>query len=88
VGDSGLEILHGGVGGDVELGTRISKQIFVFAFDPISLNSILFILCKSIIHNIISYLLVLSIIHSVISYLFCLCCALHISYCYILDRLA
>jgi len=37
VGDSGLEILHGGVGGDVELGARTSKQIFVLAFDPLSL---------------------------------------------------
>ena len=31
------KILHGGVGGDVELGTRTSKQIFVLAFDPLSL---------------------------------------------------
>ena len=34
---SGLEILHGGEGGDVELGARTSKHIFVFAFDPLSL---------------------------------------------------
>ena len=32
VGDSGLEILHGGVGGDVEQGARASKHILVFAF--------------------------------------------------------
>ena len=32
---SGLEILHGGVGGDVELGARTSKHILVFAFDPL-----------------------------------------------------
>jgi len=37
VGDSGLEILHGGEGGDVELGARTSKHIFAFAFDPLSL---------------------------------------------------
>ena len=37
MGDSGLEILHGGVGGDVELGARTSKHIFVFAFDQLSL---------------------------------------------------
>ena len=37
MGDSGLEILHGGEGGDVELGARTSKHIFVFAFDPLSL---------------------------------------------------
>ena len=34
---SGLEILHGGEGGDVELGARTSKHIFVFAFDPLTL---------------------------------------------------
>ena len=33
---SGLEILLG-EGGDVELGARTSKHIFVFAFDPLSL---------------------------------------------------
>ena len=42
---SGLEILLG-EGGDVELGARTSKHIFVFAFDPLSLNS-LFYLCKA-----------------------------------------
>ena len=40
MGDSGLKILHGGEGGDVELGARTSKHIFVFAFDPLSLNSL------------------------------------------------
>ena len=29
-------------GGDVELGARISKHIFVLAFDPLSLNSLLY----------------------------------------------
>ena len=42
-------------GGDVELGARTSKYIFVFAFDPLSLNSLLFILCLAsfilFIHN-------------------------------------
>ena len=43
---SGLEILHGGEGGDVELGARTSEHIFVFAFDPLTLsNSLSFILC-------------------------------------------
>ena len=37
VGVSGFEILHGGEGGDVELGVRTSKHIFVFAFDPLTL---------------------------------------------------
>ena len=32
-------------GGDVELGARTSKHIFVFAFDPLSLNSLSFISC-------------------------------------------
>ena len=36
VGDSRLEILLG-EGGDVELGARTSKHIFVFAFDALSL---------------------------------------------------
>ena len=46
--DSGLEILHGGEGGDVELGARTSKHILLFAFDPLTLNSLslsLFVLC-------------------------------------------
>ena len=43
--DSGLEILLG-EGGDVELGARTSKHIFVFVFDPLSLNPLsLFVLC-------------------------------------------
>jgi len=46
VGDSGLEILHGGEGGDVELGSRTSKHIFAFAFDLLSLNSLSFICAK------------------------------------------
>ena len=65
---SGLEILLG-EGGDVELGARTSEHIIVFAFDPLSLNS-LSLIC--VVH---------SIIHIVISY--CLCCALHLSYYYI-----
>ena len=32
-------------GRDVELGARISKYISVFAIDPLSLNSLSFILC-------------------------------------------
>ena len=37
VGDSGLEILRGGEGGDEELGARTSKHILLLAFDPLSL---------------------------------------------------
>ena len=42
---SGLEILHGGEGGDVELGARTSKHIIAFAFDPLVSKLSLFILC-------------------------------------------
>ena len=35
---SGLEILHGGEGGDVELGARTSKHILLFALDPLALT--------------------------------------------------
>ena len=65
---SGLEILHGGVGGDVELGARTSEHILVFVFDPlVSLTlSLYFVHC---------------IIH-IISYCVCLCCPCIDSYCY------
>ena len=69
MGDSGLEILHGGVGGDVEQDARTSKHIVAFAFDPLSLNSL-------------SHLFVHSIILIAISFIsYCLCIALHLSYC-------
>jgi len=54
VGDSGLEILHGGVGGDVEQGARTSKHILVFAFDPlVSLTLSLYICAKHHSYHII-----------------------------------
>ena len=64
--DSGLEILLG-ESGDVELGARTSKHIFVFAFDPLSLNP-LSLFC--VVH------------HSYHSYLFaCVVpCIFHIAY--------
>ena len=37
-------------GGDVELGARASKHILVFAFDPLSLNSLSLILCLASFH--------------------------------------
>ena len=43
-------------GGDVELGARTSKHIFVFAFDPLSLNSLSFILYLALIHIVISFI--------------------------------
>ena len=62
---SGLEILLG-EGGDVELGARTLKHILLFAFDPLSLNSLslsLYLCCDCIIYIVISFI--------------CLCCALH-----------
>ena len=51
---SGLEILLG-EGGDVELDARTSKHILLFAFDPLTLNSLsLFVPC--IFHIVISLL--------------------------------
>ena len=61
---SGLEILLG-EGGDVELGARTSKHILLFAFDPLTLNSL-------------SLYFVLCIASFISSYLICLCCALHL----------
>ena len=42
---SGLKILHGGEGGDVELGARTSKHILLFALDPLTLTLSLSLLC-------------------------------------------
>ena len=41
-------------GGDVELGARTSKHIFVFAIDPLSLNSLslLYLALHRIVHII------------------------------------
>ena len=50
---SGLEILLG-EGGDVELGARTSKQILLFALDPLTLTFSLSLLCV-LIHIAISY---------------------------------
>ena len=57
MGDSGLEILHGGIGGDVELGARTSKHILLLAFDPLdSLTlSLLFICAKHHSYHIIIF---------------------------------
>ena len=83
MGDIGLEILHGGEDGDVELGARTSKLIFALAFDPLSLNSLslslLFV--QIIIHSFISYtLLVLCLAYFILLYisymLGCLCASL------------
>ena len=79
--DSGLEILLG-EGGDVELGARTSKHIFVFAFDPLTLNSLsLFVLCIASYHSYLFACVVPCIFHIVIYPLYawlvfvCLTCA-------------
>ena len=59
---SGLEILLG-EGGDVELGTRTSKQILLFALDPLTLTLSLYL-----------YYFVSCIIHIAHSYIICLAC--------------
>ena len=41
---SGLKILLG-EGGDVELGARTSKRILLFAFDPLTLNTLSLFIC-------------------------------------------
>ena len=60
---SGLEILLG-EGGDVELGTRTSKQILLFAFDPLTLNSLSLYLCLA---------LFILLIHILYAWLVCVC---------------
>ena len=50
-------------GGDVELGARTSKHIFMFAFDPLSLNlSLLYCALHHIVHFI--YMLGLIVCHT------------------------
>ena len=52
---SGLEILLC-EGEDVELGARPSKQILLFALDPLTLSLSLFLLCLALFHIDHSYL--------------------------------
>ena len=51
---SGLKILLG-EDGDVELGARTSKQISLFVFDPLTLNSLSLLLCLASFHTAHSY---------------------------------
>ena len=54
-------------GGDVELGAQTSKHILVFVIDPLSLNSLSFILCLAlfhIVHNILICLVLLVCAHT------------------------
>ena len=59
---SGLEILLG-EGGDVELGARTSEHILVFAFDPISLNSLFICVVHHSYHSFILLVLCLVLFH-------------------------
>ena len=61
---SGLEILLD-EGGDVELGARTSKQILLFAFNPLTLNSL----------SLSLYLCIALLCH-IIYMLVCLCASL------------
>jgi len=45
--------------GDVEMGARTSKHIFVFGFDLLSLNSLSFILCLTLFHFVLIILICL-----------------------------
>ena len=65
---SGLEILFG-EGGDVALGARTSKHIFLFAFDPLPLNPLSLLFVQSIIHFISFILLVLCLAYIHIAHL-------------------
>ena len=64
MGDSGLEILHGGEGGDVELGARTSEHIFVFAFDPFSLT--LSYIC--VVHYSLCHIIHTCVVPCIVSY--------------------
>ena len=57
-------------GGDVELGARTSKHILVFAFDPLSLNSLLYCALHHIVHILYAwYCLCVPILEHLNSYL-------------------
>ena len=43
-------------GGDVELGGRTSKHILVFAFGPLSLNSLSYLVLHLIVHILYAWL--------------------------------
>ena len=54
-------------GGDVELGARTSKQILLFTFDPLTLNSLSLLLClASFILSYIHYMLGLFVCASLV----------------------
>ena len=62
---SGLEILLG-EGGDVELGARISKHILLFAFDPLTLNSLSLFICA--LHHSYCHILYACVVPCIDSY--------------------
>ena len=65
---SGLKILLD-EGGDVELDARISKHIFVFAFDPLTLNPLSLLVLCIIALFISSYTCVVPCIFHIVIYL-------------------
>ena len=72
MGDSGLEILHGSVGGDVELGARTSKHILLLAFDPLVSLTLSHLNCAKHHSSFISYLLVYCLASFILLILICL----------------
>ena len=74
---SGLKILLG-EGGDVELGVRTSKHIFVFVFDPLTLNSLSYLCCALFILPYHSYACVVPCIDSYHHIIFACVCVPHL----------
>ena len=70
---SGLEILHGGEGGDVELGARTSKHILLFALDPLTLTLSLSLSLLCVLHHFI-----LNIHTYMLGLVVCITCCLHL----------
>ena len=86
---SGLEILHGGEGGDVELGARSSKHILSLCLIHCLSNSLSLYCAK---HHSYHHIIFACVEHNSYCHLIsiCLCCALHlihISYPYMLGCL-
>ena len=73
----GLKILLG-EGGDVELGARTSKHIFLFAFDQLTLNPLSLYLCCALHHSYhhIFYACVVPFIDSYCLFLYAWLCLL------------
>ena len=65
---SGFEILLG-EGEDVELGARTSKQILLFALDPLTLTfSLYFVHCFILLYHILACVLLQLVLNSAFSF--------------------